>query len=292
MVRLSSSAVLFLVLALAVMSAGCQKRPKGVLSDSQMQKLMVDLALADAYEHSASSSHLPDSIKNQIGEAVLKKHGVDRATLDSTFSWYAVNLDDYMRLYAGVEKELTNRLKKAGASESSTLQNNIWALPAHIQLVRNSAQKSLTFQLPGGMIEGGEELVWKMKTRGTSNLALLLGIDYSNGMSSFVRRDFPGNRIELSVIADTIFKPTRIYGYITSDSQNLPIWLDSISLVKNPFDSLKYVKINSQKRIFPPALLKKEKVSPDSLFSAEARSDTSINRGSSTTVAKRKFDNR
>lgn len=240
-------------LCLASILSGCDDRPKGVLSDSEMESLLTDLILADAIYNSSEGHKLPDSVRNSLSEAVLRLHGVDRATLDSTYSWYGRNLDEYYKLYANVDKRLQKLRKQSGGGTQKVDENDIWALPKHLVLSPSSYGNSFTFKLPGDMLAGGEELRWKMKMNGFSSVNVLLGIDYADGTSSINKREFQGGNVDIAVIADTANQARRIFGYLVTDRKNMPIIVDSIALVKNPYDSLSYSSFNSQKLITPPA---------------------------------------
>lgn len=244
---------LLLITVTILIVAGCDKRPEGVLSDSEMTDLMKDLVLADALEQSSSYSNLPDSVRRNLGESILRQHGVDRATLDSTFAWYSRNIDDYYRLYAKVDKRL-KKMKKQITPDNNEIEigNNIWDLPSYIRFSKFSSGEAVTFQLPGDAVAGGEELRWKMYLDPNSSADLMLGIDYENGTSSYTRKDINGGKIELSVVADTALRATRIYGFIWPNMRNNTVWVDSISLLKMPFDSTTYKNSEFRRKITPP----------------------------------------
>lgn len=101
-IRLRPILILVAILGGVLIFPGCHRHPEGILSDSEMEELMVDLILAEAYGQNSASSELPDSVRSKLGEGVLIRHGIDQQTLDSTYSWYARNLDDYYKLYARV----------------------------------------------------------------------------------------------------------------------------------------------------------------------------------------------
>ncbi len=250
---MKTSVKIFLILICGLILTGCDKRPKGVLSDSEMESLMTDLMLAEAVENSSEGRKLPDSVRNSLGEAVLRRHGVDRATLDSTFAWYGRNLDDYYKLYSRIDKRLTKMRKESGGSEQSQNQNDIWTLPKHLVLSPSGFGNSFTFKMPGEVLSGGEELHWKMKMNGFSAVNVLLGVDYTDGTSSVTKREYQGGNVDISIIADTARQTKRIFGYLTADRKNMPIIADSIALIKNPFDSITYAGFVYQKLITPPA---------------------------------------
>lgn len=273
MIRQSAGLIFAAIIIIMILASGCDKRPEGVLSESEMENLLTDLFIAEAYEQSPEASKLPDSIRNNLGDAVLKQHGVDRAILDSTYSWYSRNLDDYFRLYAKVEKRLDKMRKKAGGATNSgddELKNDIWSLPKNLQLSPSAYGNSFTFSIPGDILTGGEQLIWKLHSKGQTNLDVLVGIDYIDGTSSLSRREFQDGRIDITVVADTTLKAKRIFGAIIAERRAMPIWLDSISLIKNPYDSLVYSNKGAQKKLTPPRK-RVDKDKSDSISSADSK---------------------
>ena len=252
-----------------LMLTGCEKRPEHVLSDSEMVDLMTDLLLADALEQSTSKSVLPDSVRNNLGESILYERGIDRTTLDSTFIWYSRNLDDYYRLYSKVDRRLKKLKKNVGtAVPESEIENNIWDLPGYFKFTNSGAGDAMTFVLPGEAVEKGEELKWKMYLEPDAHADLMIGIDYENGYSSYTRREASGGHTELSVVADTSLRASRIYGFIWADREKRPIWIDSISLIKLPFDSTTYMNASFKRKIVPPIrkAIKKDSIGDDELL--------------------------
>lgn len=263
--------------------SGCDKRPDNVLSDSEMVDLMTDLLLADAIEQSVSIGEIPDSVRRNLGESILKQHGVERATLDSTFSWYSRNLDDYYRLYAKVDKRLKKMKKSVNSGASETqIENNIWELPPYLRFSKYGAGDLITFTLPGETVGKGEELKWRMRFESGTSADIMIGIDYADGTSSYTRREVSGGKIELSVIADTVSSPIRVYGFIWPDRRNMPVAVDSISLVRLPYDSIAFDNARFKRKILPP--IKKEiKIDKDSALidaALESKTKEPVSKGS------------
>ncbi|MDE6558379.1 MAG: DUF4296 domain-containing protein, partial [Muribaculaceae bacterium] len=223
------SKLILSALVMLLITTGCDKRPENVLDDSEMVDLMTDLLLADALEQSSSMSQFPDSIRHDLGERILREHGINRVTLDSTFSWYSRNIDDYYRLYAKVDKQLKKMRKSVGGNLPETEnENNIWELPGYFKFTDFAAGDAMTFALPGEKVEKGEELKWRLFSEENVSLDLLIGIDYEDGTSSFTRRETHGGHTELTVVADTALKASRIYGFIWAERTGRSIWIDSI----------------------------------------------------------------
>lgn len=242
---------IFIIICLA---ASCNKRPDYVLSDSEMEDLMTDLILADAYEQTASSRNLPDSIRLTLSDAIMAKHGVDQQTLDSTFSWYSRNLDDYYRIYTRIDKRLAKMNRKVRGSRGEDMNlNDIWQLPKAIQMSPNSLSGAFVFEIPGEAIGKGEKLEWYFRLNNEVKADVALGVDYTNGSTALSRREITGNKnVSLNLIVDTLLMPRRIFGLLRVSRRDMPVWLDSIRLTKTPYDSTAYESFRNSRFMMPP----------------------------------------
>ncbi|MDE5957639.1 MAG: DUF4296 domain-containing protein, partial [Muribaculaceae bacterium] len=63
-----------------MIAGACDRRPDGVLSEREMESLMTDMVLADAYAQTPEGRGMPDSVRRHLGESVMKAHVVDYAT--------------------------------------------------------------------------------------------------------------------------------------------------------------------------------------------------------------------
>ena len=255
------------MLVLLLLACGCNKRPEGVLSDDEMTDLLADLIVADAYEQSGSAGNLPDSVRPRLADAILKQHNVDQATLDSTYAWYSRNLDEYYALYTKVDKNLSQRRRDAGGvMDANSLENDIWPLPRHILFTKLSRNDVLTFFIPGDMVQKGESLEWKMFLSKSADMKLTLGVDYEDGTSSMSNRFVRGERNpSVLLVCDTGRRVRRIYGSIALERKEMPLWTDSITLSKNPFDSLVYMNFRGQRFLYGPRKKAPELLKIDSI---------------------------
>ena len=213
-----------------------------------MVDLLSDIELAHAYYSTADPTH---QIKNdQLTEAVLQKHNVSQEQLDSTLAYYGRNIDEYYQLYDKVIKNLSAR---SGQTEDVIVENDIWPYSRFASILPDQITGGITFSMPAEDIEPGESVDWRMRLTSSEGVDLTLGVEYQNGMTSLVKRSAQGNKsLQLSLITDTALQAQRIFGIMTVPQNTLPVWVDSIRLVKIEYDSLEYRKINSQKRIYRP----------------------------------------
>ncbi len=242
-------------MAALLLAGGCSGRPDGVLSDREMESLLADMMLAEAYDRSGEARDLPDSVRRTIGGRVLARHGVDHESLDSTYSWYARNLDDYYKLYANVGKRLENQRRKiAGTSQMDEQPlNDIWALPGHIWFSPLADSEALVFQIPGDAVEKGERLQFKMSLSAGGEAEVMFGIEYADGTSVVAQRSVGADRkLDQTLVSDTALDARRIFGVVRVPRRARPMWADSIILLKLPFDSVAYGNAWGQRRYSGP----------------------------------------
>lgn len=270
------------VLAAAVL-VGCDKRPEGVLSDSEMENLLTDMILADAYQQTPEGRAMPDSVRRHLGESVMKAHGVDYEVLDSTYAWYARNLDVYHKLYGRVQKRVDNRRRRlagAAAAEADRNANNIWRQPPHVTFSPLAAADALVFEIGGEAIDKGDRLEWKMYMGNAMESTMSLGVDYTDGTTLVVERTFHGEpHPSLTLAGDTGRVASRIFGVLSVPREHMPVYADSIMLVKQPYDSAVYRNSWSQRLFHAPRGKEKPKpAEPDSVAADSAVTDTAAGR--------------
>lgn len=251
----------------------CDRRPDGVLSEGEMVDLLTDMALAETFEQSAPARELPDSVRRRLGEGVMRQHGVTRQEFDSTVSWYGRNLDLYQKLYAKVDKRLSDRIRKESGGNIDLNADDIWRLGRHYMFTGQGDGRVLIFENTADMVQGGESLEWTMVFNSSPNVSLLLGVDYQDGTSTMLKRTYRGDRkLKLILQTDTARQVKRVFGTVDVDRNFLPAFADSIRLAKLPFDSTTYYNVlSSQRRYFGPIRRPKEVVPSEvSIFGAES----------------------
>lgn len=240
-----------MVVVALLLGAGCNKRPKGVLSDDEMVGLIADMQIAEVYMQQHNSGYYNDSIRDSAVQWALDKHGLSKADFDSTMTWYGRNIDDYLNLFGKVDAELAKRQNRAiGETEKNLVSTDLWPYSRHILISENAPSNGLAFSLPLNDIPKGERITWKMRLKGLSSGSVLLGVDYDNGMSSYTYQTQNGNsKIDLTLQTDTAYNVKRVFGYMrTKEDHSLPIWIDSIALQQLPLDSTEYYRIHSQRK--------------------------------------------
>ena len=98
-------------------------------------------------------------------------------------------------------------------------------------------------------------------------MGVVMGVEYTDGTISYVSRSAGSQRkIEVICQTDTGMKLKRVFGYLNARKpQELPVFLDSIQLVKEPYDSTLYYRINSQRSLSKPSRPTPKPAEPDTV---------------------------
>lgn len=238
-----------IILLVLILAGACTKRPKDVLDEKQMVELLADLQMAHAY-YGSSGAAAPRPDREALDASVLEKHGVTQEELDSTIAYYGRNIDEYQALFVKVEKELRSR---NGQVEEIVVENDIWPYSHFTVFFPTQMSDGINFSFPADELEPGDKIEWRMRLSSPQGVEAMLGIEYENGVTSLVKRSTSGNNtMKIELITDTARTATRIFGVITAPITSMPLWTDSIRLIKTEFDSLEYSRFRSQKRIYAP----------------------------------------
>ncbi len=243
---------LFLYISVSLMLlSSCDKRPKGVLSDDEMVRLIADIEVAEVYMQQHNSGYYNDSVRDSAVQWALERHGLTKADFDSTMTWYGRNIDEYRDLYGKVDVELAARQRAVtGMEDTDIVSTDLWPYSRHMIVPANGSSDGLSFSLPSEDIQKGDRITWKMRLKGLSSGNILLGVDYDNGTSSYSYQSQNGmSKGEVMLQTDSALQVRRVYGYVrANDVSSLPMWIDSISLKRTPIDSTEYYRIHSQRR--------------------------------------------
>lgn len=236
--------------ALILLSA-CVRRPEGVLSDAEMVQVVTDLELAEAYVHTQALRG--EGERSALVDHVLATHGLSREEFDSTMSWYGRNVDAYYDLCESVEKELSRR--KGRMTGGMTVESSdLWPYSRQTLIACNSPSESFGFTVPTVDVRPGQRVELRFRLRDRVDGTAMLGVEYDNGLKSFMPRSLSGvRRVKMVLQTDTGMTVRRIFGnMLLNDASRTPLWIDSISLSVLPFDSLEYYNIHGQRKFSDP----------------------------------------
>ena len=243
---------------LALLTSGCSKRPKGILSEDKMVAVMADIQIAEAYDRSGDAhDYLQGRDRELLGRGIMMQHGVTPEEMDSTLAWYGRNMDEYPKLYKKIDVELNRRQLKyaraAGESAKEGPSADLWPYSRHYALTDKSLTQGIVASIPATDIAAGDRLTWKMAVEGASTRDLTLGVDYSNGTSEIYRQTNRGydKWVEVTLQTDSLLEVSRIFAIADFEPSNQRVLIDSVQLTHIPFNREEYSKHGFQRSIRP-----------------------------------------
>ncbi|WP_407405832.1 DUF4296 domain-containing protein [Sodaliphilus sp.] len=265
------------LVAFLCLAAGCDKAPKGVIPESKMEELLVDLELADAYIDSHWDQFPDDSSRLVLKQSIFMKHGITPELYDTSLVWYARNMDVYIKVYDNVigrlqdmNKELQDapsQLPVQGPAFGSGMEGvaanhefaaegdsaDIWQGPRRWMLTSGMKSGFITFDLkPDRESDKGDryELQYKLKPV-RSSFKAFMAVDYIDGSTSIVNR-FSGSDgwNSLALQGDPGKRAQRIYGYIYYNINKGDVaYIDSILMLRTHSSEMVDTKMGGQKLI-------------------------------------------
>lgn len=246
------STLFFTLILCAVVS--CDKAPSGVIPESKMEKLIVDLGLADAYIESHFDEFPDDSSRLVLKQSVFMKYGITPEMYDTSLVWYARNMDVYLKVYDNAIGRLqkmrsenpaeANRPQMGGpggmaAHRTYTAKGDtadIWSGPRRWVFTRGMSHGFITFDFePDEEYRAGDRYDLQVKVNPMrSTFRLMIAADYSDGGTVYtVRGNCNDGWNNLQLQSDSTRNVSRIYGYIDYNLQGNDIaYVDSMSLVR------------------------------------------------------------
>lgn len=86
---------LFILLICFASVASCARKPSNILSKAEMIDVLYDVKLAQAIYYGDYTNYNSVEAKAALMDAVLNKHGLTRAQLDTSMVWYSDNYEEY-----------------------------------------------------------------------------------------------------------------------------------------------------------------------------------------------------
>ena len=259
--------------------AGCDKAPDGVIKESKMVDLIVDLDKADAYVTLNPDKFQDDSSKLELKESVMAKHGVTLEEYSKSLGWYAANIDVLVKVQDKAMKKLETESKKLDAQAKKEMEkgmnvNNVGSAGAAVShktypnhgdtadvwegnrrwvLTPNMGKGYVKFDLsPDKDARQGDRYELDFRMLGfDNNFKVMLAADYIDGSTAFVSRKSGFDSWEtFSLQCDSSKIVRRIYGYVQYDMKSGAMaFVDSVALLRTHLDRAKYTSIMSQKLV-------------------------------------------
>ena len=259
--------------------AGCDKAPDGVIKESKMVDLIVDLDKADAYVTLNPDKFQDDSSKLELKESVMAKHGVTLEEYSKTLGRSAANMDVLVKVQEKAMKKLETESKKLDAQAKKEMEkgmnvNNVgsagtavahktypnhgdtadvWEGNRRWVLTPNMGKGYVKFDLsPDKDARQGDRYELDFRMLGfDNNFKVMLAADYIDGSTAFVSRKSGFDSWEtFSLQCDSSKIVRRIYGYVQYDMKSGAMaFVDSVALLRTHLDRAKYTSIMSQKLV-------------------------------------------
>lgn len=242
--RFLLAASLFLVLVSA-----CTGVPDEIIQPDDMASLLADIHKGDALVEIEPRDYDNDSLRKQLKQSILMKHGVTQAMVDSSMVWYGRHLPKYVEVYESTIKILENQLadvQKSGGAGSMRQVSikmdgdsvNMWPGARSARFTSSSPSNNITFSLKNDRNwDRGDVYQLRFKQLGADdNIAYTIVAEYNDGTSEYVTSRPRGEGWQsLRIYLDPSKTASSIYGtisYTPSGDMNTT-YLDSITLIRS-----------------------------------------------------------
>lgn len=269
--------LLAVALVTCLIVAGCSGRPSGVLNKEDMAQLLADMHTGESVMENSSRSFPTDSSRKAFLQAIYAKHGVTRAEVDSSFSWYGYHIEKYMEVYDRTVEILDERLDKAqeiaGASADGIaeltvdLQGDsvdVWPGMRWRRFSANMPNDHLTFSIPNDRNwEMGD--VYTLRVKAIDNhqpITYVIAAEYSDGRQEYVTSSQSADGWhQIQFALDSARNAQRVFGVISYPARKgETVFIDSITLMRTRWgghyrevrNASKKFSNRSSKRNLPP----------------------------------------
>lgn len=238
---------LCLILLPALLAVACSKTPKGIIPPEEMAQLLADIHTGEAVIELNRAEYRTDSLKQVFKQSVYARHGVDAATVDSSFVWYGRNINSYLEVYDRTIEILEHRLIESGnrvaAEAALSIAGDSVDVWPHTRFVTiNSRMPSMAGTFNFARDENwqrGDMYVWRVKAvnnPGKSRWSIVA--EYADGSVDYLSQEFSGDGWkEITMLTDSTLDATRVYGYLLGDvARGTSLRLDSIGMLRKRLD--------------------------------------------------------
>lgn len=238
----------------------CNRVPDNVIQPDEMADLMADIHTAESVVEMNYGTYPNDSARKELKQAILAKHGVTQAELDSSFMWYGAHLDKYMQVYEDVEDILQKRLDHNQALEAAQASMSIsgdsvdvWSLPRRYIYSNRLASKYVTFKLEADTNWiNGDSYTWRAKFLNNQN-SVRWGVvaNYVDGTVEVLNEQFTGSGWQQIIFhTDSTKKAVGVRGYLEliAPTNAASTYIDSVQLVRNRLNARNYSQRYRQKQ--------------------------------------------
>jgi len=242
-----------IVLGLIVFIVSCGKIPNGVLSESEMQKVLTDIHIAESMVTSNYTKFDNDSARQALFQAVFKKHRITQAEYDSSLSWYARNLDIYIRIYDRIKLDIDQQIKDLGDVQAKAAPSfnqdslNIWPRRTSLIFRPNVLFNGVTFDItPDVDYSSGSTLVlgmhvWGLPEKMHNFPEIRLSADQGDTILTVNNKILHDGYQEIILRTVSTKRVRRVYGHIrldNTDADYYKVYVDSLNLMKYNYGTI------------------------------------------------------
>jgi hypothetical protein len=242
--------------------SACSRIPKGVIAEKKMQKILVDMQLAEAMIYMYPQEYSRIDEKKALYQSVFDKYHLTEAEYDSSLIWYGKNMDIYMQVCTQALAEVKQKIEEIGdiKPEMVVAPNDdsvdIWIFKKYYELSPEGLSNTVIFDFqPSEAYSSGSTFVMGLRVWGVSPemktpLTIHLRAD-QNDTTLMVKTSVDHNGYyEMKLKTIPTQKVKRVYGYIRSDIRDIPyhkIYLDEIRMMKYRYGSTAIERLDSLK---------------------------------------------
>lgn len=239
----------------------CSRTPKGIISEKEMRRVLVDMQLAEAMINMNPQDYRTNEEKTALYQSVFEKYSLTEAEYDSSLVWYGRNLDLYMRIYnlalTDVKKriELMGDVKPEAVSTTDGDSIDIWMYRRYYEFSPLNLSNTiildfkpnreyasgciflLSFQVWGISSAIPQTIDMKICADQNDTTLIVNKVINADGKQELMLKTLPTKRVK------------RIYGYIRlnekKESAYPKIYLDDFQLMKFNYGSAYIAQMDS-----------------------------------------------
>lgn len=235
-----------------IIFAACSKVPKHILSEKDMQAVMVDMMMAESMAGNNYQSFRGDTVKLALYESVFNKHRIDRALYDSSLVWYGENLDIYMKVYDRALTDINRMIADLGDVQADAIPTsnsdsiNIWPRRSSLVLQPGVPFNGVVFDIkPTSNYSSGSSFVLGLRVWGLNKdmrftPEIRLNAVQADTIITANTKITEDGYYQTIIRTPATQRTQRVYGYIRMDNKENSyhkIYIDSLSLMKYNYGS-------------------------------------------------------
>mgnify|MGYP002543797647 CR=1 FL=1 len=205
------------------------KTPKGILSESNMEKLLYDYHLAQSLAENG------DSVEYRLPvytESVLAKYKLSHDDFERSLKWYSRHADVLYKIYDRINQRLDNEAQIFGVSSNRLLADNyinaatsgdtanIWKGESTGLLLPKIGRNILSFRIMADSIfKPKDKFEWYFNSmfiyqKGKRNAVAVMAVRYENDSITSVQQQVYGNMKNSLVLSSVNLPIKQIEGFI------------------------------------------------------------------------------